>query len=80
MTFIIGVKLGNRVASAPEFQKISTKYGCIIKTRLGLHEVAENICSTDGVILLEVINEKEGEKFAKELTQIPEAKVQTMKF
>ena len=35
-------------------QKILTECGCYIKTRLGLHEVNENLCAPGGLILLEV--------------------------
>jgi hypothetical protein len=77
---IIGVKLDNRVNVATEFQKVLTDYGCIIKTRLGLHDVADNKCSPQGVILLEVIDEVEGKKFVEELKSIEGAEIQTMKF
>ena len=80
MAFIIGVKLGNRVDSAVEFQRILTKYGCIIKTRLGLHDVSENKCSPQGVILMEIIDEETGKKFEEELKNIEGAQVQTMNF
>ncbi len=31
-----------------------TEYGCSIKTRLGLHSVAEDFCSPNGLVLLEM--------------------------
>ena len=80
MAFIIGVKLGNRVDSAVEFQRVLTKYGCIIKSRLGLHDVSENKCSPQGVILMEIIDEETGKKFEEELKDIEGAQVQTMSF
>lgn len=80
MTTIIGVKLGNRTDLAPVFQAVLTKFGCIIKTRLGLHEVSENKCAPHGVILLEVIDDVEGAKFVEELKALDGAEVQTMKF
>ncbi len=35
---ILGVQVTNRIKNALEVQEILTKFGCNIKTRLGLHE------------------------------------------
>lgn len=51
---ILGVYIKNRTKDAAKIQGILTKYGCSIKTRLGLHEVTEDHCSTNGIILLEL--------------------------
>ena len=59
MTTIIGVKLENRQECSVEFQELITKYGCGIRTRLGLHKVIENRCLSEGLILLEVIDNAE---------------------
>ncbi len=48
----IAVRVSNRVDEAPDVQSVFTKYGCNIKTRLGLHEVSDNSCAKDGLILL----------------------------
>ena len=50
MITILGVALTNREKCAVEFQKILTKHGCDIRTRLGLHSGCEN----SGIILLEI--------------------------
>ncbi len=52
--FVIGICLTDTVENAPELQKILTECGRYIKTRLGFHETSENLCSTSGLILLEV--------------------------
>ena len=52
---ILGIHVTNRLRNAPAVQKIFTDYGSNIKTRLGLHEVAEATCAGEGVVLLEVI-------------------------
>jgi len=52
---ILGIHVTNRLRNAAEVQKVFTDYGCNIKTRLGLHEVAESTCAAEGVVLLEVI-------------------------
>lgn len=80
MTTIIGVKLGNRTNLAVDFQKTLTDFGCVIKTRLGLHDVANNVCSPNGIILLEVINDAEAVKLESELQKLGDVVVQTMKF
>jgi len=53
MTVIFGIKLPNRISTSPVFQDIISKYGCIIRTRVGLHNDC-NMCSGHGIILLEV--------------------------
>ena len=80
MTVIMGIRLDNRANTAIEFQKILTNFGCIIKTRLGLHDVSGNKCAPNGIILLEVIDDKEAEVFEKELCTIDGIEIQLMKF
>jgi aspartate ammonia-lyase len=41
---ILGIHVTGREEHAAEAQKVLTEYGCNIKTRLGLHEVNENLC------------------------------------
>ena len=52
---IIGICIKERLKDASKLQAIFTKYGCNIKTRLGLHDAHENVCSGTGVVLLELI-------------------------
>lgn len=80
MTTIMGVRLDNRTQSAVEFQKTLTHFGCIIKTRLGLHEVADHTCAPNGLILLEVIDDEQAKDFEKELCKIEGLEIQIMKF
>ncbi|HNQ47693.1 MAG: hypothetical protein WBJ54_08630 [Syntrophorhabdus sp.] len=51
---IFGVQVTNRIKNALEIQEILTEFGCNIKTRLGLHEVTETVCSTLGILILEM--------------------------
>jgi hypothetical protein len=51
---VLGVYVENRVAEASAVQAILGTYGCNIKTRLGLHEVSEDNCAVDGLIILEL--------------------------
>jgi hypothetical protein len=52
---ILGIHVTDRLRHAGEVQKVFTEYGCNIKTRLGLHEVADNYCAGEGVVLLELV-------------------------
>lgn len=80
MTTIFGIRLDNRTQTAIDFQKVLTRYGCSIKTRLGLHDVTDNMCAPNGLILLEIINDEEAAKMKEELLQIPSLELQMMKF
>lgn len=61
MFTIMAIKVLPRNLSAPKVQDILTKYGCIIQTRIGLHEADKNICSPSGLIILNLIH-SESEK------------------
>ena len=56
---VLGVHITERVKHAPQVQDLFTKYGCSIKTRLGLHEVSEEFCSPNGLVLLEMAGSEE---------------------
>lgn len=58
MYTIMAIKLSPRTKIAPTVQEILTKYGCIIKVRLGLHEASTDACSTTGLILLELLTDE----------------------
>jgi hypothetical protein len=78
---ILGIQITNRMTKAPEVQKLFTKYGCNIKTRLGLHDVTDNLCSPSGLVLLEMFgSEQEILQMEKELKGIEGVNVQKMIF
>ena len=78
---ILGLYITDRVKEAIKVQDVLTKFGCSIKTRLGLHEVQENFCSSNGLIILELTgNEEEMVKLEKELLKIEGLGVQKMTF
>ena len=56
---VLGIKIEDRIKEAGEVQKVLTKFGCSIKTRLGLHEVSSDYCSTSGLIILELTGPKD---------------------
>ncbi len=69
--YIIGIRLDNRIHNAVKFQETLTKNGCRIRTRLGLHEVSEDACSNDGLIILQPCGTKdEVESLVRELNDL----------
>lgn len=58
---IMAIKIEPRIKNAPEVQEILTKYGCIIQTRIGLHEASQDSCSNAGLILLNLVDNKDDE-------------------
>ena len=52
---ILGIHIHNRMKKAPAVQALLGEYGCNIRTRLGLHETGDTLCSSAGVILLELV-------------------------
>ncbi len=51
---IFGLLITDRVKEAGRTQEVLSQYAHIIKSRLGFHEVTENICSRVGIIILHV--------------------------
>ncbi|EJP6473424.1 hypothetical protein ACFLKB_11810 [Clostridium sp. FAM 1755] len=72
MFSIMAIKISPRNEVAPKVQEILTKNGCIIKTRLGLHEATNDSCSKSGLILLELLNNKKEdiETLSKDLSSL----------
>jgi len=78
---IVGIHVTERVKHVPEIQKILTEHGCNIRTRLGLHEASEGVCSKGGLILLECLaNGRECEQMMAQLGAIEGVEVQKMVF
>ena len=80
-TTILGVLLRKRTITSTAFQGILSCYGCNIKTRIGIHNATDNVCSPDGVILLDVIGEDADiQNLEKDLRNIDGAEIQKMVF
>ena len=78
-TTIMALTIDPRSDHAPQVQTILTKHGCIIKTRLGLHEVNQNSCSEEGLIILHIHSSLDEIKvLEKELLDVEEVKVKYM--
>ncbi len=78
---VLGISVFDRVKEAGHVQTILTRYGCSIKTRLGLHEVSDGNCSKSGLIILELWgDEKDQVTLEQKLKAIPGVEVQKMEF
>ena len=55
---VVAVKVSDREGVAQDMQKVLTAHGCLIKVRLGLHDVPANACSPAGLVLMEVEGEE----------------------
>ena len=78
---IFGVHVTDRVKHATDLQKAFTEFGCNIKTRLGLHEVQEEYCGPNGLIVLEVCGEPSTlERMEKAIAAVEGVQIQKMVF
>jgi len=75
----MAIAINPRTKAAPTVQEILTKHGCIIKTRLGLHEASESTCSQRGLILLQLRQDADTiDELKTDLTNIDGVTVNTM--
>jgi len=74
---IMAVLIDKRTDAAPEVQKVLTDYGCLISTRLGMHESSS--CEEEGMIILDLVgSEEEVAELEASLTKIGGVKVKSM--
>jgi len=72
MKRVMLVLLDQRKKNAVQVQKILSEWGCLIRTRLGIHEGVLENCSEEGLIILELVGDKEmHEKLAERLNALP---------
>ena len=78
---IFGIQVNQRTEKAPAVQAVLTKFGCNIRTRLGIHEADSASCSPSGVILIDVFGTPEQvEECYRELGALPGVALQRMDF
>lgn len=75
---ILGVHVSQRTKHTAKVQKILTDHGCSIRTRLGLHEACDGVCSASGLILLEVVGA--AAELSAALAAVPGVEVKKMTF
>ena len=59
MKTILIVLISKRKDAAVNVQKILTGWGCIIKTRLGIHDGVMEDCTEEGLLILELVGKDE---------------------
>lgn len=79
--WILGIYVSDRVHKISLIQPVLTKFGCSIKTRLGLHDTEGDGCSPNGLMILELCGDpKEFVKLENELLMIEGLEVKKMIF
>jgi hypothetical protein len=76
---IFGVHINGRVDNVPAVQAVFTKYGCNIRTRLGIHDADATSCSPSGLVIIDAFG-AETEDFYRELSGLKGVDVQRMDF
>lgn len=69
---VLLVLIGNRKEEAVKVQQILTAWGCLIKTRLGIHDGVLENCSDEGLLILELYGKKEDkEELTRKISVLP---------
>jgi len=69
---ILLVLIGKRKEEAVKVQQILTAWGCIIKTRLGIHDGVMENCSDEGLLILELYGSQEQkDELARKIAVLP---------
>ncbi|NLV72573.1 MAG: hypothetical protein GXY46_08230 [Actinobacteria bacterium] len=76
---IFGIHVSDRIEKVPAVQAVLSKYGCSIRTRLGIHDADTASCSPSGLVLVDVFG-PETEQFYGELRALEGVNVQRMDF
>ena len=76
---IFGIHISRRTENVPAVQATLTKYGCNIRTRLGIHDSDATSCSPSGLVLVDVFGD-ETESFYAELGALNGVELQRMDF
>lgn len=69
---ILLVLVGKRKEEAVKVQQILTGWGCMIKTRLGIHDGVLDNCSDSGLVILELVGtDEQKQELARKLSVLP---------
>lgn len=78
---VLGLLIRDRIKESGRTQEVLSRNSHLIRSRLGFHEVSEDICSRVGVIILQLSGPREScEQFESELREIGGIDVQKMVF
>ncbi len=56
---VMVVLISHRHDAAAKVQAVLTGWGCMIKTRLGIHEGVQENCSENGLLFLDLLGDNE---------------------
>ncbi|PKL87148.1 MAG: hypothetical protein CVV23_16845 [Ignavibacteriae bacterium HGW-Ignavibacteriae-2] len=69
---VLLILIGKRKEEAVKVQQILTAWGCIIKTRLGIHDGVLENCSDEGLLILELYGtEDQKQELARKVSVLP---------
>lgn len=78
---ILGILVFDRIKEAGKTQKVLSDHAHLIRSRLGFHELSEDVCSRIGTILLVLQGEPhQWQILENDLAQIGGIEIQKMKF
>lgn len=81
MIKVLGIKITDRIKEAGLTQGILSRYASVITTRLGFHELTEEVCSREAYIILHLSGEPaESEKLIEELKDVVGIELREMNF
>lgn len=76
---ILGILVEHFSNDAVLVQQILSEYGCSIRTRLGLHNAREGVCSPGGLILVDFVGgEEKADEMASRLGAVHGVSVKKM--
>ena len=79
--WILGINVSDRMKEVNSVQSVLSKYGCSIRTRLGLNKTGTGRKNGSGLIILELLgNPDENLKLENELLKIEGIEVKKMIF
>jgi hypothetical protein len=66
------ILISHRGEAAVQVQKVLTAWGCIIKTRLGIHDGVLENCTDEGLVILELYgSEEQKQELSRKVAVIP---------
>jgi hypothetical protein len=81
MIKVLGIKIIDRIKEAGLTQEILSRHAGIITTRLGFHEVTDNVCSREAYIILHLKDDRsESEKLISKLEPLGGIVIREMVF
>ena len=81
MIKVLGIKIIDRIKEAGLTQGILSKHASVITTRLGFHEVTDEVCSREAYMILHLNgDDSETDKLASELKSLGGIELREMNF